>query len=100
MGDTKTSKQANVMELKRMGIHLNVGLEWSLLVYMKIRQVLRDKILEAQLVDEGLGKIKENIKQDRELPLQILSEGLVAMGKRVDMPENKILKGEIQWQID
>jgi hypothetical protein len=58
MGDTETSEQENVMELKRMGIQLSVGPEGSLLAHMKIRSVLRDKVLEAQLADEGVGKIK------------------------------------------
>ena len=81
MGDTETSKQANVMELKRTGIQLNVGLEGSLLAHMKITSVLRDKVLEAQLVDEGVGKIKEKIKQGKELSLQMLLGKLVAMEK-------------------
>ena len=40
VGDTKTLKEENVMELKRIGIQLSVGLERSLLAYMKIRSML------------------------------------------------------------
>ena len=94
-GDTKTSEQANVMELKRMGIQLNMGPEGSPLCHMKIKSVLRDKVLEAQLADKGVGKIKENIKQGKELSLQMLLGGLVVMGKQVYVPENKTLKGDI-----
>ena len=47
MGDTENSKQANVMELKIMGIQLNMGPKGSLLAHMKIILVLRDKVLEA-----------------------------------------------------
>jgi hypothetical protein len=81
MGDTETSEQGNVRELKRMGIQLSVGPEGSLLAHMKITSVLRDKVLEVQLADEGVRKIKENIKQGKELFLQVLPGGLVAMGK-------------------
>jgi len=95
MGDTETSEQGNVRELKRMGIQLSVGPEGSLLAHMKITSVLQDKVLEVQLADEGVRKIKENIKQGKELFLQVLPGGLVAMGKRVYVPENKTLKGEI-----
>ena len=95
MGDTEISEQANMMELKRMGIQSNMGPEGSPLGHMKIRSVLRDKVSEAQLADKGVGKIKENIKQGKELSLQMLPGGLVAMGKRVYVPENKTLKGEI-----
>ena len=95
MGDIETAEQGNVRELKRMGIQLSVGLEGSLLAHMKIRSVLRDKVLEVQLADEGVRKIKEKIKQGKELFLQVLPGGLVARGKRVYVPENKTLKGEI-----
>ena len=78
-----------------MGIQSNMGPEGSPLGHMKIRSVLRDKVSEAQLADKGVGKIKENIKQGKELSLQMLPGGLVAMGKRVYVPENKTLKGEI-----
>ena len=95
MGDIETAEQGNVRELKRMGIQLSVGPEGSLLAHMKIRSVLRDKVLEVQLADEGVRKIKEKIKQGKELFLQVLPGGLVARGKRVYVPENKTLKGEI-----
>jgi hypothetical protein len=57
------------MELKRMGLQLSVGPEGSLLAHIKIRSVLRDKVLEAQLADDDIGKIKEKIKQGKELSL-------------------------------
>jgi hypothetical protein len=57
------------MELKKMGLQLSVGPEGSLLAHIKIRSVLRDKVLEAQLADDDIGKIKEKIKQGKELSL-------------------------------
>jgi hypothetical protein len=57
--------------------------------------MLRDKVLEAQLADKGVGKIKEQINRGIEIPFQIFSEGLVAMGKRVYLFKNKLLKEEI-----
>jgi Mor family transcriptional regulator len=57
--------------------------------------MLRDKVLEAQLADKGVGKIKEQINRGIEIPFQILSEGLVAMGKQIYLPKNKLLKEEI-----
>jgi hypothetical protein len=47
MGDTEISEQENLMELKRMGLQLSVGHEGSLLAYIKIISVLRDKVLES-----------------------------------------------------
>jgi hypothetical protein len=95
VGDTGNTEQEDLMELKRMGLQLGVGPEGSLLAHIKIRSVLRDKVLEAQLVDEGIGKIKGRIEQGKELSFQVLPKGFVAMGKRVYLPEDKALKGEI-----
>ena len=95
VGDTGITEQENLMELKKMGLQLSVGPEGSLLAHIKIRSVLRDKVLEAQLADKGIGEIKEKIKQGKELSFQVVPGGLVAMGKRVYVPENKALKGEI-----
>ena len=95
VGDTGNTEQEDLMELKRMGLQLGVGHEGSLLAHIKIRSVLRDKVLEAQLVDEGIGKNKGRIEQGKELSFQVLPKGFVAMGKRVYLPEDKALKGEI-----
>jgi hypothetical protein len=47
------------------------------------------------LADEGIGKIKEKIEQGNKLSFQVLPGGLVAMGRRVYLPESKVLKDEI-----
>jgi len=72
--------------LKKMGLQLSVGPEGLILAQVKIRSMLRDKILEAQLADERVGKIKEQINRGIEIPFQILRRGLVAMDKLVTCP--------------
>ena len=57
--------------------------------------MLRDKVLEAQLMNKGVGKIKEQINRGIKIPFQIFSGKLLAMGKQVYLPENKSLKDEI-----
>jgi hypothetical protein len=57
--------------------------------------MLRDKVLEAQLADNGVGKIKEQINRGIKIPFQIFSEGFVEMGKRVYLFKNKLLEEEI-----
>jgi hypothetical protein len=57
--------------------------------------MLRDKVLEAQLADKGVGKIKEQINWGIKIPFQIFSEGFVEMGKRVYLFKNKLLEEEI-----
>jgi uncharacterized protein with GYD domain len=43
--------------------------------------MLRDKVLQAQLTDEGIRKIKEKKSRGIKTPFQILPEGLVVIGK-------------------
>jgi hypothetical protein len=57
--------------------------------------MLRDKVLEAQLADKGVGKIKEQINRGIKRPFQIFSEGFMEMGKRVYLFKNKLLEEEI-----
>ena len=52
-------------------------------------------MLEAQLMNEGVGKIKEQINRGIKIPFQIFSGKLLVMGKQVYLPENKSLKDEI-----
>jgi hypothetical protein len=69
------------VELKKMGLRLNVALVGSLLAQLKIRFVLRDKVLVAQQVDGKVKEIKERVNKGIETTFQILSDGLIAMGK-------------------
>ena len=48
MNDMEIKEQGSIMELKKMGLRLSVGLEGSLLAQLKIQYVLRDKVLVAQ----------------------------------------------------
>ena len=48
MNDMDIKEQGSIMELKKMGLRLSVGLEGSLLAQLKIQYVLRDKVLVAQ----------------------------------------------------
>jgi len=64
-----------------MGLRLNVALVGSLLAQLKIRFVLRDKVLVAQQVDGKVKEIKERVNKGIETTFQILSDGLIAMGK-------------------
>ena len=75
-----------------MSLQLSVGPEGSILAQVKIQSMFRDKIPEAQLAEERVGKIKEQINRGIKIPFQILPRGLVAMGKLVYLPKNKLLR--------
>jgi hypothetical protein len=55
--DMEIKEQGSIVELKKMGLQLSVGLEGSLLAQLKIRSVFRDKVLVAQQAD---GKVKRS----------------------------------------
>jgi hypothetical protein len=54
-------EQGSIVELKKLGLRLSVGLEGSLLAQLKIWSMLRDKVLMAQQVDEKVKDIKESV---------------------------------------
>jgi len=95
MNDMELKEQESIVELKKMGLRLSVGPEGSLLAQLKIRYVLRDKVLVAQQADGKVKEIKERVNKGRETSFQMLSDGLIAMGRRIYLPEDKTLKDEV-----
>jgi len=49
----------------------------------------------AQQADGKVREIKERVNKGIEMSFQMLSDGLIAMGRRIYLPEDKILKDEI-----
>jgi len=84
------------VELKKSGLRLSVGPEGSLLAQLKIQSVPRNKVLVAQQVDKKKVKdIKESVNQGIEKTFQMLSGGLIAMARRIYLPDYKTLKDEV-----
>jgi hypothetical protein len=59
--------------------------------------MLRDKVMVAQQVDEKVKDIKESVNQGIEKTFQMLSGGLIVMGRRIYLPDHKTLKDKI-WR--
>jgi hypothetical protein len=88
----------NVKELIELGelrTRMGVGLNGSLLAQMVAQPMLWDKILEAQKNDVKAEKIKGEIKLKQETLFQLREDGILAMQKRVYIPEDKDLKENI-----
>jgi len=83
------------MELKKIGLWLSVGPDGSLLAQLKIQSVFRDKVLVAQQVDGKVKEIKDRVNQGTEKAFQMSSNGLIAMGRQIYLPEDKTLKNEV-----
>jgi hypothetical protein len=95
VNDVEHKDHESIVELKKMGLRLSVGPEGSLLAQLKIRSVLRDKVLVAQQANGKVREIKERVNKGIETSFQVISDGLIAMGKQIYLPEDKILKDEI-----
>jgi len=96
MNDIEIKEQGSIVELKKLGLQLNVGPEGSLLAQLKIQFVPRYKVLVAQQVGKKKVKdIKESVNQGIEKAFQMLSGGLIAMGRRIYLPDHKTLKEEV-----
>ena len=78
-----------------MGLRLSIGSEGSLLAQLKIRFVLRDKVFMAQQADGKVKEIKERVNKGIETSFQMLSDGLIVMGRRIYLLEDKTLKDEV-----
>jgi hypothetical protein len=88
----------NVKELIELGelrTRMGVGLNGSLLAQMVAQPMLWDKILKAQKNDVKAEKIKGEIKLKQETPFQLREDRILAMQKRVYIPEDKDLKENI-----
>jgi len=81
MNDVEHKEQECIVELRKMGLRLSVGPEESLLAQLKIRSVLQDKVLVAQQADGKVREIKERVNKGIETSFQMLSDGLIAMGR-------------------
>jgi hypothetical protein len=95
MNDMEIKEQESIVELKKMGLRLSVGPEGSLLAQLKIRSVFQDKVLVAQQADRKVKEIKERVNKGIETTFQMLSDGLIAMSRRIYLHEDKTLKDEV-----
>jgi hypothetical protein len=58
--------------LRKIDIQVDIGPKGSLLAQLKLRSVLKNKVLEAQLKEEKMRKIVEKIKEWIEVPFSNL----------------------------
>ena len=93
--DMEIKEHESIVELKKMGLQLSVGPKGSLLAQLKIRFVLRDKVLVAQEVDGKVKEIKERVNQGVETTFQMLSDGLIVVGRQIYLHDDKTLKDEV-----
>jgi hypothetical protein len=95
IGGMTVNNVKELIELGELRTRMGVGLNGSLLAQMVAQPMLWDKILKAQKNDVKAEKIKGEIKLRQETPFQLREDGILAMQKRVYIPEDKDLKENI-----
>jgi len=77
-------------ELKRLGALLNVSPEGSLMAQLRVRY--QEQILEAQQLDDEVSKVRIKLESGGETLFRMGDDGIVMLGRRMYVPENKVLK--------
>jgi hypothetical protein len=95
IGGMTVNNVKELIELGELRTRMGVGLNGSLLAQMVAQPMLWDKILKAQKNDVKAEKIKGEIKLKQETPFQLREDRILAMQKRVYIPEDKDLKENI-----
>jgi hypothetical protein len=93
--DSDECDNKELIELGKINAKIEVGPGDSLLAQLKIRSVFRDRILEAQMRDAEVKKVRDKVESRAETPFQVLNDGMVVMGRRMYLPGDKVLKEEV-----
>jgi hypothetical protein len=80
-----------MMELKRLGAILGVSPEGSLMAQLRVRE----QILEAQLHDDEVSKVRIKLESGGETLFRMGDDGTVMLERRMYVPDNKALKQKL-----
>jgi len=76
-------------------VHLDVTLGGVLLATLVLQSDMREKIRKAQGEDPKVMKEMNKIKVGQDSLFRVSNDGLVVMGKRIYLPNDEVLKGEV-----
>jgi len=93
--DSDEYDNKELIELGKINAKIEVGPGDSLLPQLKIRSVFRDRILEAQMRDAEVKKVRDKVESRAETPFQVLNDGMVVMGRRMYLLGDKVLKEKV-----
>ena len=83
------------MDLRALGVILEVEDSGVLLATFHVRPLLVDQILVGQSQDPQMIKLKEEIEKGKKTEFQIRDDGMIVKGQRMCVPEYGELKREI-----
>ena len=83
------------MDLRALGVILEVEDSGALLATFHVRPLLMDQILVGQSQDPQMIKLKEEIEKGKKAGFQIRDDGMIMKGQRMCVPEYCELKRDI-----
>jgi hypothetical protein len=84
-----------MIELKRLGAVLGVSPEGSLMAQLRVKSGYREQILEAQQHYDEVSKVRIKLESGGETLFQMGDDGIVMLGRRIYVPDNKALKQKL-----
>jgi hypothetical protein len=84
-----------LLELGGLNVHLDVISGGVLLATLVLQSDMREKIRKAQGEDPEVMKEMNNVKVGQDSLFRVSNDGLVVMGKRIYLPNDEVLKGEV-----
>jgi hypothetical protein len=82
--------QQRDIEVDKVNEKIKLGVET-----LRVKSTFREKVMEAQQRDIEVDKVNEKIKLGIETPFRVSDDGMVLMGKRMYLPGDQVLKGEL-----
>lgn len=95
MDEPTTWDKKTLIELKRLGVILNVNLEGSLVAQLRVTSGYWEQILEAQQIDNEASKVRNKLESGSETPFQVGDDGMIMLGRHIYVPNNKALRRKL-----
>jgi hypothetical protein len=68
-----------LIELGKINAKIEVGPGDSLLAQLKIKSIFQDRVLDAQMKDAEVKKVRDKVESGVKTPFQILNDGMVVI---------------------
>ena len=95
LSHTRSGYLPLLVDLRTLGVILEVKDSGALLATFHVRPLLVDQILAGQSQDPQMIKLKEEIKKGKKVEFQIRDDGMIVKGQRMCVPEYGELKRDI-----
>jgi hypothetical protein len=84
-----------LLELGKLKVHLSMNSGGCLLAKLVLQFDMRERIRKAQFVDLEVMKEMDKLESGQESLFQVSKDGMVVLGKRIYLPDDEVLKGDI-----